>query len=335
MAPRDWLPDRHLPGFECLTLDLGSDDRGPLVASLVRRQGAAPRPRGVLYLHGFIDYFFHAHVAEVIEAAGLAFYALDLRRHGRSWHLDQLPNYTDDLSEYEEALDAALAVLRDRGVERVALLGHSTGGLLSCLYAQRHPARVDALVLNSPFFEFRLGASGPLLLRGAELLARLAPEADLPGFFSPYYAASLHRRYRGEWDFDLSLKPLQGLPIYAGWVAAVREAQRRLHRGLGLGHPVLALRSARSVQPARWSDDLLHADAVLDVQAIERWAARIGPRASVEAFAGGLHDLFLSPRPVRDEVLARVVTWLGEVLGDAARSPVGQARLPAAGPQRR
>jgi alpha-beta hydrolase superfamily lysophospholipase len=38
---------------------------------------------GVLYLHGYNDYF-HTHVAEKFNENNFDFYALDLRKYGRS-----------------------------------------------------------------------------------------------------------------------------------------------------------------------------------------------------------------------------------------------------------
>src|SRR5690606_40133468 len=54
------------------------------VATLVRRETepAGDRP-AVLYVHGFIDYFFQTHVAEAVEARGYRFYALEDRKSTR------------------------------------------------------------------------------------------------------------------------------------------------------------------------------------------------------------------------------------------------------------
>ena len=35
------------------------------------------------------------------------------------------------------------------------------------------------------------------------------------------YARSLHQDYGGEWAFDLRLKPLEGFPLYFGWIGAI------------------------------------------------------------------------------------------------------------------
>ena len=67
-----------------MTLGLGTDYEGEVVASLVRRQPSPAGARAVLYIHGYNDYFFQRHVADFYARQGISFYALDLRKHGRS-----------------------------------------------------------------------------------------------------------------------------------------------------------------------------------------------------------------------------------------------------------
>jgi hypothetical protein len=55
-----WSADRLLAGFEAKRLPFPDDYDGPVSATLVRLPHA-DAPRGaVLYVHGFIDYFFSA-----------------------------------------------------------------------------------------------------------------------------------------------------------------------------------------------------------------------------------------------------------------------------------
>src|SRR5512143_3162434 len=143
-----WQPDRLMPGFEALELPAPDDYEGPVTATLVRLP-AADAPRGaVLYVHGFIDYFFQRHMAERFAAEGYAFHALDLRKHGRSLRPHQHANFCKAISEYYADLDKAIAVVG----APVLLAGHSTGGLVCSLYAHEGQRReqVSALWLNSP-----------------------------------------------------------------------------------------------------------------------------------------------------------------------------------------
>ncbi len=139
-----WQPDRLLAGYESLELPAPDDYDGRVVATLVRLpQAMAPQgaARGiVLYVHGFIDYFFQRHMAERFAAEGYAFYALDLRKHGRSLLAHQHPCFCRDLTEYFDDITRALEVID----APVLLAGHSTGGLICSLYcSEGFPAQWD------------------------------------------------------------------------------------------------------------------------------------------------------------------------------------------------
>jgi alpha-beta hydrolase superfamily lysophospholipase len=294
----DWRADTLLAGFEARTLEFPRDYDGEVVATLVRLP-AQNAPRGaVLYVHGFVDYFFQRHMALRFAQEGYAFHALDLRKHGRSLRAHQHPCFCRDISEYYADLTRALEVIG----EPVLLAGHSTGGLTCALYAAEGERRsqVRALWLNSPFFEFRARGLQRLQLRVAIALGRHAPLLGNPGALRPDYVKSLHRDFGGEWDFDLRLKPVEGFPAYFGWLAAIADAHARVHAGLSLGMPVLAMHSDE-------------ADIVLDWRHIARWSRALGSRVTVLAFPGALHDLVLSRAVVRDEVFRQLFSWAAEV----------------------
>ena len=286
-----WQPDALLPGFESLELAFPDDYDGAVVATLVRLP-AGDAPRGaVLYVHGFSDYFFQRHMAERFSAEGYAFYALDLRKCGRSLLPHQRANFCKDIREYYPDLDAALQAIG----APLLIAGHSTGGLLCSLYAQDGLRRgeIRGLWLNSPFFAWRMpNAWWRLKLRLAAVLGRFLPFLANPKALHPGYTRGL----REDWEFDTRLKPLEGLPVYYGWIGAISDAQERVHRGLALGCPVLAMHS----------DD---ADVVLEWRDIARWSRTLGSRVTVLAFPGGVHDLVLSVRPVREAVFTELFAW--------------------------
>ena len=90
----EWRPDILGEPFEQLTLPLGEDDEGPVVATLVRALAhhslitdllGDRRPLhdiDVLYVHGWSDYFFQRGLAQYWTDRGADFYALDLRKYG-------------------------------------------------------------------------------------------------------------------------------------------------------------------------------------------------------------------------------------------------------------
>jgi alpha-beta hydrolase superfamily lysophospholipase len=290
----EWRPDALLEGFEAKTLEFAPDYDGAVVATLVRLP-AGRTPRGaVLYVHGFVDYFFQRHMALRFAQEGYAFYALDLRKHGRSLLAHQHPCYCRQLDEYYPEISRALAEIG----APVLLAGHSTGGLICALYAARGECReqLRALWLNSPFFEFNARGLARLQLRLAIGLGRLRPFLNNPHALRPQYVKSLHRDYGGEWNFDLRLKPVEGFPAYFGWLGAIADAHARVQAGLALELPVLAMHSDE-------------ADIVLDWRQVARWSRTLGQRVTVLGFPGGLHDLVLSRAEVREEVFRQLFAW--------------------------
>ncbi|MFF5260468.1 alpha/beta hydrolase [Actinomadura viridis] len=302
------------PGYEAIELPLGHDSEGEVVATLVRRRGTDPSRRAVLYVHGFVDYFFQKHLADFYVERGFDFYALDLRKYGRSLRPHQTPNFVRSLTDYFPEIDEAVRIAREEDGHEVLLLnGHSTGGLVAALWADRVKGKglVDGIFLNSPFLDI----NEPLLMRklGAGLartLSRRFPAAKLPAGVSELYPRSLHRDHEGEWEFDLEWKPLLGFPVRAGWLAAVRRGQLRLHAGLDIDVPVLVMSSDRSVRPKPGVADLTSADAVLDVEHMARWAPRLGRHVTLVRIQGGLHDLVLSAKPAREQVFTELERWM-------------------------
>ncbi|MEW2358745.1 alpha/beta hydrolase [Spirillospora sp. NPDC029432] len=301
-------------GYEAIELPLGQDAEGEVVATLVRRRGSERGRRAVLYVHGFIDYFFQKHLADFYVERGYDFYALDLRKYGRSLRPYQTPNFVRSLTDYFPEIDEAVRIVREEDGHDVLLLnGHSTGGLVAALWADRVKGKglVDGLFLNSPFLDI----NEPLVMRKAgaglaRLLGRRFPTAKLPAGVSDLYPRSIHRDHEGEWDFDLEWKPLLGFPVRAGWLAAVRRGQLRAHAGLGIDVPVLVMASERSVRPKPGVADLSSADAVLDVEHMARWAPRLGRHVTLVRIPGGLHDLVLSAKPAREQVFAELDRWM-------------------------
>jgi alpha-beta hydrolase superfamily lysophospholipase len=306
------------PPYERHTIDLGSDDEGLVVATLVRRRADRPTRRAVLYVHGFVDYFFQTHLADFFVERGWDFYALDLRKYGRSLLPHQTPNFARSLTDYYPELDEAARIIRDEDEhDQMLVAGHSTGGLITSLWSHSRQGRglVDGLFLNSPFFDFNV----PWLVRRPVLAAVVAvsgrtPYRKIPTASLGTYGESRHRDHRGEWTYDLAWKPILGFPVTAGWLTAIRRGQRRLRAGLGIDAPILVACSTRTFRGRGWTEDARLTDVVLNVEHIVRWAPRLGPRVTIARFDGGVHDLTLSGKDVRVEVFRELGRWVDAFL---------------------
>jgi alpha-beta hydrolase superfamily lysophospholipase len=318
--------------YERHTIDLGTDDEGPVVATLVRRRAETPSRRAVLYVHGFVDYFFQTHLADFFVENGWDFYALDLRKYGRSLLAHQTPNFARSLTEYYPELDEAARIIREvDGHDQMLVAGHSTGGLITSLWSHSRQGRgiVDGLFLNSPFFDF----NSPWLVRRPLMSAiarsgRRSPYRRVPVKTLGLYGESLHAEQRGEWAYDLAWKPLMGFPVTVGWLEAIRRGQRRLRAGLGIDAPIMVACSTRSFRGRAWNDDLRLTDSVLDVEHIVRWAPRLGPRVTIARFDGGMHDLTLSGKDVRTEVFQELSRWVDAFVPPTGTPAVEVPRAP-------
>ena len=320
----EWTDD-VLPGYRQHTLALGTDPdgEGELFATLVRNTDSIPSSSVVLAVHGYTDYFFNTELADHFAARGWRFYGLDSRRCGRSWREGQTPHFTTDLTQYDRELEGALAIIgAENPAARVLVYGHSTGGLVVSLWLDRVRCRGDTaalkiagLVLNSPFLDL----NGPAILRtranstAIGAASRVRATRVVRGAGSGGYGLTLHRAYHGEFDYNLTWKPIGGFPITVGWIHAIRRGQARLHRGLDVGVANLVLRSDHSVAETAETQLLQRGDAVLEVAHIARWAGCLGNRTTSVPVVDAKHDVFLSLSEPRAAAYAELDRWLDQL----------------------
>lgn len=133
-------------------------------------------PRAVLVIvHGFNSHSGHyLWAGEQFAKGGLAVYAIDLRGRGRSegdrYHVDHIDDYTRDVDTLVEQAKAEHPGLP------VFLLGHSAGGVVSCVYTLDHQAKLAGLICES--FAHELPAPG-IALAAIKGLSHIAPNAHI------------------------------------------------------------------------------------------------------------------------------------------------------------
>ena len=164
-AQRQWREDILGPRFRMLPIDVGDGQNAVIIAPTVpdpapvpaadpvpaalRQAQPALQPAGtghpaipsataVIYLHGWSDYFFHHRLADYYASLGIAFYAIDLRRYGRSLLIDAAggpEHWASDTSGADAALndEAAAQALAAAAVQEAeddlpgrVLTGHET-----------------------------------------------------------------------------------------------------------------------------------------------------------------------------------------------------------------
>jgi alpha-beta hydrolase superfamily lysophospholipase len=335
MTFQDWRPDDLGSAFEQLTLALGSDAEGEVVATLVRyvpeparhslfaRLSRKPQPHAektdVLYVHGWSDYFFQAHLAEYWRRQGARFYALDLRKYGRSLRDGQSPGYVDNLETYDADIEAALTAMghgrRSADGRKLVLMGHSTGGLILSLWLARNQERADALILNSPWLEYQLTSTLRQVVEPVVgLQAKVAPRSRQVNPDLGFYNRTISKKRGGEWEFNEQWRPEKAFPVRTAWLKAVLAGHTKVAAGLGIKVPILTLLSDRSMLTGRWSEKMREADIVIDVETTAVRAPKLGRRVTVIRIPHAMHDIVLSNKRARSTAFLEITRWIGSYL---------------------
>ena len=117
---------------------------------------------------------YYGWVAQELVAAGLVVYALDLRGRGQSdgerFYVEKFADYVDDTSAV-----VRLAKSREPGLPTF-LLGHSAGGVVSCLYALDSPRELTGLISESFANEIPAPDFALAVFKG---LGHIAPHAHI------------------------------------------------------------------------------------------------------------------------------------------------------------
>lgn len=291
-----------LPGYEARYVNQGMAFDGPCRSTIVRKLCSRPTKKGYLYIHGFNDYFFQSEMGERVVDSGYHFYAVDLRRYGRSREPWQYPFDIRDQKEYFADIDSALAQMRRDGCTDITLTGHSTGGLTVIFYGVERGARcgVNRIVTDSPFLEWNFSPfMRNVVAPVAGFFGKIAPNGKIKQGHCDGYAYSLLKEYHGEWTYDTDWKMVYSPPVTMSWVGAIDKAQGAVMKKYkNLTVPVLVMHSSRKVDGCNWTPEFQNGDAVLDPAMLQARGMKIG--ATVCTIDSGLHDLILSRKPVRD-----------------------------------
>lgn len=307
--PGEWVPD-VLEGFSRRTIHLGEDHEGPLSATLVRHDAADGVP--VLYIHGWSDYFYNTELAQAAAECGYKFYALDLRKYGRSLREYQTPGYVDDLAVYDDDIGSALAIIKLAHPGYIpAIIAHSTGGLVAALWADRHPQQISTLVLNAPW----LSLQGNTWLRSfantvADPLWRSRPERRLLLPKVDFFYRSISATEHGEWVLHPLWRPRYAFDIRGGWLSAILDGHAQVRKGLTIDVPVFVMTSTASYFAPRYSVQMQRADSVIDVEDTVHQAVDLGETVMIHKVRDALHDVYASAQPIRQKAFDATFAWL-------------------------
>lgn len=311
-----YSPDCLGADYQSRTIQMPDDDEGKVVCTLVKKPALPAVKQALLYIHGYNDYFFQSALGDSIRSYGLNFYALDLRKYGRSLLPHQDAFYCTDLSEYFADIDTAIAIMRQEGNEQIVLMGHSTGGLISSLYVDaRKSSPINGLILNSPFLDMYMSPkSERFALPVIAFLGRLFPRWTIQEGGSNIYAQTLLAQHKGEWTFNTEWKKEYGHPQRAGWLNAIHQGHEKVQNEVEIDCPILLLSSDKSSpSDTTWQDAYMHSDIVLDVEDIQHYGQQLGKDVTSHRIPGGMHDLILSAPKARTYTYQVIAEWLKTV----------------------
>jgi alpha-beta hydrolase superfamily lysophospholipase len=231
---------------------------------------------------------YYAWVGERLVEKGLAAYAIDLRGRGKS---DGERFYVQQFADYVADVEALMTVVKANDPNLpVFLLGHSAGGVVSCLYTVEHQQELAGLVCES--FAFRVPAPD-FALAVFKGLSHIAPHAHV-----------LHLKNK---DFSRDPAVVAAMdedPLIAHetqptqTLAEMVRADERLEREFpGFTLPLLILHGTndKATKPSG-SQQFYDAAASRD--------------KTIKIYEGGYHDLLNDTD--RDVVIADITSWLDE-----------------------
>ncbi|MFI3268223.1 MAG: alpha/beta hydrolase [Rikenellaceae bacterium] len=297
------------------TIELSDDYEGEVIATLVKYNDTlrVSSQKAILYLHGFNDYFFQSELAEDISKNGIDFYALDLRKYGRSLLSHQKRYNAREMSEYFEDIDAAIDIIKGEGHDSIYLMGHSTGCLTATLYTHDHDKgkNINGLILNSPFFQQNQGWFNQYIgIPLVSLISYAFPNVEFEQAYSTAYTQSLHKKYSKEWDYDLELKLESSPAVTYSWLRAIYNGQNRIKEIKNMPIPVVVMHSDKSTSDTKYSSNYDNSDAVLDVADMDKHARNMGKNVEVIVIKNALHDIALSRKDVREKYYQEIHNFL-------------------------
>ena len=254
------------------------------------------RPRALVVIcHGVNSHSGqYGWTAGQLTANGCAVYALDLRGRGKSsgerFYVDNIEDYVSDLHTL-----VTLAKSREPDLP-VFLLGHSAGGVVSCVYTLEHQAEIDGLICESFAFKVPAPDIALALIKG---LSHVAPHLRV-------------LRLKNE-DFSrdpLAVASLNSDPLIARevqpakTVAALVRADERLEKEFPLiTLPVFIMHGT--------------VDRATVPQGSQFFYDTVGSSdKTLKLYEGHYHDLFNDYG--KDDVMADTTAWINRHLPQAA-----------------
>jgi acylglycerol lipase len=272
-------------------------------ARIFARSWRAERPRAVIVIvHGFNSHSGqYRWAAEQLRDHGFAVYALDLRGRGKSegerFYVDSVADYVADVKSF-----VTIAKAREPGLP-VFVLGHSAGGVVSCIYTLENQAEIAGLICE----DFALEVPAPkLVLSALKGLSHVLPHTHLYKLKNEDFSRDpqVVEQLNNDPLIENESQPAQT-------AAAILDASERLKREFPLiTLPLLILHGTD--------------DKVAQASGSQLFYAQAGSRdKTLNLYEGHYHDLLSDIG--KEGVMADIQDWI-----DARIEPARQTALRAA-----
>jgi len=251
---------------------------------------APGKPKAILVLvHGIGEHSGrHAQVADYFARMKYAFWACDLRGHGKSGgkrgHVDSFDDYLADI-------DDLIRIAKDRYPStKTFLMGLSLGGLIAAYYAEKHLGELAGLILSAPALAEKMKVS-PAKVMIAKTLSGIIPSFSTSTGLDPNLLShdrEVVRKYVED--------PLVHKVATARWFTEYRRAQYETMRAADkLTLPCLVLQGGT--------------DGIVDASMTTDFFKRIASSdRTLKVYEGFYHEVLNEPGKV--SVLGDVGTWL-------------------------
>lgn len=306
-----WNQDILKDGYQSRFVYLGETYDGKARCTIIRKLSPKKSKKAILYVHGFNDYFFQSEMGNRFVDSCYNFYAVDLRRYGRSMLPWQYPFDIRDFDNYFQDIDSALNQIHKDGFQDITLFGHSTGGLTSAYYASRKGARCrfNRVMCDSPFLAWNFSPMyRRVLIPMVGFWGRIFKNTKIKQEHCDGYSHSLLKEYYGDWEYDTNWKMIYSPDVTAAWINAVSTAQKHLMKhGDHIMVPILILHSNRKIEGCGWEPRFQTGDAVLDPHELQKRGMKLGHQPVVVTIDNGMHNLILSSDTLAREAAYKAI----------------------------
>ena len=252
-----------------------------------------------VYIPGNNDYFYNAKLAYSLNKKGYDFYAISFPNHGFTSIVNDTAfssfNNMEFLFQYIEI------ILEHYEIKQIdLLLGYSTGGLISIMYANYKNSKdtqfIKRCILSSPFIDWYADPNNTSIT-GSETfieevvtpLGLVVPKLNISSILGAPNTTTCEEF--NEINFNPKYKSLIVINTYPEWIRAVTLAQQQIQNSkIDMKCPVDIIHSDKSV----FWDYSENADNILDINDITKYGALISSSdITFHKINNSIHNCFL------------------------------------------